>query len=99
MRVSSHTRMRMVLTHLTVSFIRQHQNVADVTERDVAGVMGSPSFILKSKPTASESTHSNMKAIFSPIWCNFSSYGLQVECLCYLLDIGLRFALKASILS
>ena len=31
--------MWMVLTHWTVSFIRQHQNVADVTERDVAGVM------------------------------------------------------------
>jgi hypothetical protein len=31
--------MWMVLTHWTVSFIRQHPNVTDVTERDVAGVM------------------------------------------------------------
>ena len=67
--------------------------------RGVDGALGSPSFMLKSKPTASESTHSNMKVIFSPIWCNFSSYRLQVECLCHLPDIGLRFALKASILS
>ena len=82
-----------------MSFIRQHPNVTDVTERDVDGALESPGLILKSKPTASESMNSNMKTIFSPVWCNFSSYRLQVECLCHLPDIRLRFALKASISS
>ena len=89
----------MVLTHLTVSFKSQSQNATVVPARAVDGALETPNLILKSKPTARESMNSNMKTIFSPIWCNFSSYRLQVERLCPLPDIGLRFALKASISS
>ena len=89
----------MVLTHLTVSFKSQSQNATVVPARAVDGALETPNLILKSKPTARESMNSNMKTIFSQIWCNFSSYKLLVERLCHLPDIGLRFALKASISS